>query len=156
MTLYPGTSVYPGTTLYPGVGAGPGSGAPGVITRGRVAAEALMIDSVVVTRVTATFTNAETGVITPTTTVVYAGKCKVQQGGVPSGQSKDLGQASIQVSRLQLHLPVSATGVAVDDVATITASPLDASLVGRRFTIRAVAHKTYLTARRCDVEEVAS
>lgn len=115
-----------------------------------------MVDACTITRVTGTATNSETGVITPTTTTVYSGKCKVQRGGIPTGEPHNRGEASVQVMHQELHVPVSATGVLVDDIATITASQLDADLVGKRFTIRAVAHKTFLTARRFDVQEVGS
>lgn len=130
--------------------------ATSAVLRGRARAEALMLDTCTIRRTTGSSTNSETGVVTPTTSVVYSGACKVQQGGVPLGQPKDLGEASVQTVRLELHLPVSATGVLVDDVATIDTSTLDSDLVGKQFTIRAVAHKTFLTARRCDIQEVDS
>jgi hypothetical protein len=126
------------------------------VLRGRVAAERLMTDTVSITRVTGSSTNSETGVVTPTTSTIYTGAAKVQQGGVPIGQPRDLGEASVQLVHLQLHIPVSATGVRVDDIATVTASTLDPDLVGRVFNIRSVAHKSYLTARRMDIEEVLS
>lgn len=126
------------------------------LARGRAAAEALMVDSVTITRVTGTTTDPDTGVVTPTTATVYAGRTKIQQSEVPTGEPRNLGEASILVVRLELHLPVSATGVRIDDVAIVTASVLDPDLVGRRFVIRSVAHKTWLTARRCDIAEVTS
>ena len=44
--------------------------------------------------------------------------------------------------------------VRVGDVATITAAALDAQLVGKRFRVVGLAHKTFLTARRLQVQEV--
>jgi hypothetical protein len=126
------------------------------LARGRAAALALMVDTVTITRVTGTTTDPDTGVVTPTTSTVYTGTAKIQQGAVPLGEPKDLGEASILVVRLEVHLPVSATGVLADDVVTVTASALDPDLVGKRFVIRSVAHKSFLTARRCDVSEVTS
>jgi len=75
---------------------------------------------------------------------------------VPIGQPKDLGEASVQVIHLQLHVPVAAVGIEVGDTVTVTASTLDPDLVGRVFNIRSVAHKTFLTARRMDIQEVES
>lgn len=126
------------------------------LARGRAAAEALMVDTVTITRTTGSTTDSDTGVVTPTITTVYTGRAKVQESAVPTGEPRNLGEASILVVRLELHLPVSVTGVRVDDVATVTASVLDPDLVGKRLVIRAVAHKTFLTARRCDVTEVTS
>jgi phosphate/sulfate permease len=120
-----------------------------------VAAEALMVDTVVITHQTADPTNADTGVITPTTTTLYTGKAKVQHTAVPSGSPRDLGEASVIIMRTQIHVPISVTGIVSDDVVTVTASR-DPDLVGRRFVVRAVAAKSYLTARRLDVEQRSS
>lgn len=130
--------------------------ATSAVLRGRVAAEAQMLDAVVIKHKTGDSTDPDTGVVTPAYSTVYTGKAKVQQGGVPAGQPKDLGEASVQITHLQLHVPVSVTGVQVDDIATVTASTLDADLVGREFTIRSVAHKSFLTARRMDIQEIES
>lgn len=127
-----------------------------VTLRGRVAAEQGMLDTVQIQHKTGEVTDPDLGTVTPTYATVYAGKAKVQQGGVPVGQPKDLGEASVQITHLQLHVPVSVTGIQVDDIATVTASTLDADLVGRVFTIRSVAHKSFLTARRMDIEEIES
>jgi hypothetical protein len=124
--------------------------------RGRAFAERLMVDTCTITRQTGATTDPDTGVITPTFTTVYTGRCKVQQSAVPIGEPRDLGQASIQVLHLELHLPIAAAGILVDDVATITASTLDPDLVGRRFTVRGTSHKTFLTARRLDIQELDS
>lgn len=124
--------------------------------RGRRAAEALMIDTCTVTRLTGSSTDPETGVITPTTATIYTGKCKIQQPGVASGGPANLGEATVMVSHPQLHLPIAATGVRSDDVATVTAAALDPDLVGRRYAIRVPAAKTFATARRLDIELVTS
>lgn len=123
--------------------------------RGRSAAERLMTDTCTIRRVTGQATDAETGVVTNTYTTVYSGRCKVQQRGA-SGGNTDVGQAAIVLVSLELHIPASATGVTTDDIATITASALDADLVGRMFHLTGVAHKSYLTARRFPMVEVTS
>jgi hypothetical protein len=115
-----------------------------------------MVDTVTITRVTGSTTDTDTGVVAPTTATVYTGRAKIQQSEVPTGEPRNLGEASVLVVRLELHLPVSATGLLIDDVATVTASVLDPDLVGKRLVIRFVARKTFLTARRCDVTEVTS
>ena len=115
-----------------------------------------MLDTITVSRKTGETTDPETGDITPTVVTVYTGKGKIQQAAVPVGAPQDVGQASVQVMHMQLHLPIAATGVLIDDVATVTASVLDPDLVGRTFTIRSLDHKTFLTARRMDVQELGS
>jgi hypothetical protein len=47
--------------------------------RGRLAAEANMVDACTIQRVTGTTTNDTTGVVTPTYTTIYSGKCRMQQ-----------------------------------------------------------------------------
>jgi hypothetical protein len=121
--------------------------------RGRLAAEKLMIDSVTIRHQTGEATDPDTGVITPTLSTVYSGAAKVGQSAVPSGSPRDLGQASVTLIHLTVHVPMSVTGVKVDDLVTVDASTLDPALVGRVFRVTSIGHKTYQTARRFDVQE---
>jgi Family of unknown function (DUF6093) len=133
--------------------------ATSAILRGRTAALALMLDTVTVTRLdpAATTTDGETGVVTKVYTTVYTGKGKIQRTPRASRvQPASVGEAEIFMSRLELHLPLTATGVTTDDIATVTASPLDPDLVGMVFHIRERAAKTFQTARRFGVELVSS
>lgn len=125
------------------------------VLAGRRAAEALMVDACTIQRVTGTSTNDTTGVVTPTYSMIYAGKCRVQQI-VPVSKPADIGQAQVWLQRLELQVPISVTGIASDDLVTITASLLDADLVGRTFRVRELGHKTHLTARRVQLEEQTS
>lgn len=131
--------------------------ATSAVLRGRAAAERLMLDTCSIKRLSGQVTDRETGVITSTYASVYAGKCKVQQqtrGGIP--RPEDVGEAQVYLSRIEVHVPMSVTGIAADDIVTITASALDVDLVNRVFHIREIDHKTFLTARRLSVEEVTS
>jgi hypothetical protein len=114
-----------------------------------------MIDACAVTRQTGSSTDTDTGVVTPTYSTIYTGKCKVQQSTPASGPT-EVGEAAVFVSQLQLHVPVNATTalIAPDDLATITASSLDSGLVGKVFHLRAPAHKSFATARRFPMVEV--
>ncbi|HEX2551113.1 MAG TPA: DUF6093 family protein [Nocardioidaceae bacterium] len=129
--------------------------ATSALLRGRVAAEALMLDTCTIRRVASSTSDPDTGVKTPTYTTVYSGKCKVQQRSTAANPT-DVGEAELLASQLELHIPVSATGVRADDVATIDTSVLDPDLAGQVFTIRGEAHKSYATARRLTVEELNS
>lgn len=123
-----------------------------LLARARAAAERLMADECVVRRRTGVVTDPETGQTTPTYATVYAGRCRVQQRG-PSARSAEAGEAHVLMQRLEVHVPVSVSGVAVGDEVTITASAHDPDLVGRTFLVRELAHKSMASARRLGVEE---
>lgn len=131
--------------------------ATSITLAGRAAAERLMIDSCTVTRLASRVSDPETGVVTPTYTTIYTGKCKVQRGVHPTNSRPiDVGEAERFANYIELHLPMSVVGVTSDDIATVTASVLDADLVGTVFHLRELAHKTFQTARRFGVQEVTS
>lgn len=127
-----------------------------LLARGRVAAEALMADACTIRRASAPTTDPDSGVVTPTTTTIYSGKCKVQQAQAASNTNpREVGEAYLLLLHLEVHLPVSVTGLDTDDEVTITASN-DPDLIGRVFRIRELSHKTYATARRVGVQERTS
>lgn len=113
-----------------------------------------MTDTCRIERQTGTAVDPNTGASVPTWEPVYVGKCRVMSWSVAT-TSPNVGQQRVDLLRMELHVPVSATGVAVNDVATITASR-DPDLVGRRLRIDNLMHKTDETARRFPVEEVTS
>jgi hypothetical protein len=114
-----------------------------------------MLDACTVQHQTGSSTDTDTGVVTPTYSTVYSGKAKIQQSS-PATTPTDVGQAAVFVGQLTLHLPVNATTalVAPDDLVTVTACALDASLVGQTFRLRGPAHKSFATARRFPLVEV--
>lgn len=127
-----------------------------VLARGRAKAESLMVDACTVQHTTGLVTDQETGVVTPAYVTVYSGKCKVQVRSVDAApRTTDVGEASVLVGHLVLHLPMSVTTVQPDDLVTVTTSVLDPDLVGRKFRLRGPSHKTYLTARRFPMVEVS-
>lgn len=125
------------------------------LARGRAAAEALMVDVCTIRRVTGHTTDDTSGVITPVSSALYTGPCKVQQAKATAG-AQDVGEAHLLMLRLEVHLPMSVVGLQAHDEITITASAHDQDLVGRVFLIRELAHKTAATARRVGVEERTS
>lgn len=130
-------------------------GVDALLARGRRAAEALMVDTCTIRRRTGEATNPESGVVTPTYSAVYTGKCRLQQ---PTGQAneRDVGEATILMLRFELQLPMSVVGVQADDVVQVTASQMDPDLVGREFAVRGLSHKTHGVMRRLQLEEVTS
>lgn len=131
--------------------------ARGAMLRGRRQAEALMLDACTVKPVTGHTTNPTTGVVTSTYgTAVYTGKCKLQRqrGAFPS--TPEAGGHQWTVAPLELHLPVSGSAaVSVGHVVEITAS-VDPALVGKMFRVRAGDRKSFQTAIRFQLEEVAN
>jgi hypothetical protein len=126
-----------------------------VLARAQAAALALMVDTCTVKRLASTSTDPETGVITPTYTTVYSGVCRVQQR-VPRATPQTVGEAEVFVARLELHVPVTVTGVASDDLVNITASVNDPDLLGRSWHVRELAHKSFQSARRFSMIEITS
>lgn len=120
--------------------------------RGRLAAEALMVDTCTITRpTTTTTTNPDTGAVTRTTTTVYSGKCRMRLPS-PVARPDVVGGAQEFLQHPVLSLPATTTGVQIDDLVTMTASLLP-GLVGRVFHVRAQPGQTHETAARFEVME---
>lgn len=98
------------------------------------------------------------GVITPITTTVYTGKCRimVRTRERLGGSYTDVGEELRVLSRLELQVPISAPELFEADKVTITAATYDPQLVGRLYTVRDVMHKSYLTSRRVTITELSS
>jgi hypothetical protein len=135
--------------------------------RGRLAAEALMKDSVTISRPGSAVTDPATGNVAAGLTLVYAGKCKVQQT-ISQSSTPTAGGHSFTVQTARLDLPVSANGVQVGDVAVAsfldTATYPDGTFPGAdvypaaiheaRFRVIELFEKSYATAQRLRVEQV--
>jgi len=128
-----------------------------VLALGRAAAEAGMIDTCSIVRVTGTTTDPDTGEVTEMTSSVYSGACRVQE---MMGFSRDAGPAPDQpvLARYRIvQLPVAASqDVRAGDRVTITASVNDPDLVGLVMVVRDQAAKSEATSRRIGVEEITS
>jgi hypothetical protein len=128
-----------------------------VLARGRAAAEAGMVDTCTIVRITATSTNPITGVVTATSpTTIYTGPCRVQErGGYPRDINTAPDQPQLAIAR-ELQLPVATSAdVRAGDRVTITASAHDPGLVGVVAWLRAQPAKSEATARRFHFEQVA-
>lgn len=120
---------------------------------GRREAEALMIDACSVTRPGESITDPDTGEVTPSSTPVYSGPCKVQQT-ISQASNPTAGSHAFTVQDSRVDFPVSAGPLMVDDVVTVTSSVLDPQLVGSVFRVVELFHKSMATAQRTRVEEV--
>lgn len=84
--------------------------------------------------------------------VVYTGKCKIQTYEAHESTPAS-GQHVWSVQRYYVHIPAEVQ-VQVDDQVTVTASVLDAKLVGRTYRVAGLLHKSMATANRLIVDEV--
>jgi hypothetical protein len=127
-----------------------------LLARGQAAAEAGMVDTCSIRRVTGTVDDPDTGrgVDSYLSPDPYAGKCRVQQG-IAQAEQDDVGEDYRLRLRLEVQVPMSVTGIEVNDQVTITAvgPGRDQDLVGRTFLVRDLFHKTDATARRIGVTE---
>jgi len=123
------------------------------LARGRMAAEAGMVDACTIRRRAGGTTDPVTGYPTQPYTTLYAGKCRIQQA-VAVARPHQVGEDQVLVVRFDLQLPVAGTtGLQVSDEVTVTASLNDADLVGKVFLVWELAHKSEATARRIGIIE---
>lgn len=130
--------------------------ATSITLRGRVAAEALMVDTCTIKRDVsnpATNTDPDTGVVTPVYSTIYTGKCRLK---LPVAVARPIttGEAQQFTQHPILSLPASTTGVQIDDIVTVTASALMPSLVNRVFHVRAQPGQSHMTAARFEIMEI--
>lgn len=122
------------------------------VARGRAAAESLMVDTCTIRRRSAPVTSTVDASVSFTFTTIYSGKCRFQQQGADA-RTEDAGEAYLRLLRLEVQLPMSATGFQALDEVTCDTSVHDPDLPGRVFLVRDLAHKTHATSRRIRVEE---
>lgn len=128
-----------------------------VLLRGRERAEELMVDAGEL-RGADTKGPPDGTTMRPSVTpgaLKYAGVAKVQTTDT-IGNASQAAERVVMRTRFEVHLPMSAPTAEVDDVWTCTASELDPQLVGRRFRVVSLVHKSLMTARRLAVEELQS
>ncbi|MFI2563012.1 DUF6093 family protein [Paenarthrobacter sp. NPDC018779] len=125
-----------------------------VLSRGRVAAERLMLDQCTITRPGEPTTDPDTGEVTNGSAAVYSGKCKVQSKD-SSTSSPEAGGHSFTVVSRQVHIPAGSADVRDDDVIIVTAAQLS-QLVGRVYRVDGFTPDSFDTAFRLPVKEVTS
>lgn len=126
-----------------------------LVLRGRAKSESTMLDTCTVHRPTGTVTDPVTGNVTPSSTPIYEGKCKVQATQAQASNPVAGGHA-FTVEDLEWQAPIGAGPFKVNDVITQTAAPLDPHLVGTVYRITSLARKTAKTAQRFRVEVIGA
>lgn len=124
-----------------------------MMSRGRIAADSLMIDSAVVVRPASADFDAATGLLdTPVGTVVYSGRCRMRQ---PTTQELEtmFGERQVITSRSVACLPHDAVGLLVGDVLTLTDTG-DVDTSTRSFRITALPSATFMLYKGYPCEAV--
>ena len=119
--------------------------------RGQRFAEQTMTDTCIITRAGDPTYNPSTLAYTTPSTTVYSGKCRVKPQNVMDRQVQ-AGERAVQIWPYVVSVPMSVTGVQVDDVVTVTASA-DADLEGQVLVVKDVTRGTNVTARRLGCED---
>lgn len=119
----------------------------------REQAEALMVDTCRIERPGEVVTDPETGAVTPSYTLVYEGRCKVQQTMAQS-RSAEAGGAVFTVLDTRLDIPIGAGPVAPGDRASMLTGVYNPALVGNVYRITEPFEKSIQTAQRLRVEEL--
>ena len=126
--------------------------------QGRVAAESLMVDTVLVESPTGGMTmDPDTLVEVPAFATIYNGPGRVQRPGALSPRENVAGGFEFDVRAVLVQLPLAATGIAADDRVTVTAvaETTDPDLLGLVATVQANLTKTHPTKRTLVCQEVS-
>nr|WP_273544751.1 DUF6093 family protein [Arthrobacter jiangjiafuii] len=119
---------------------------------GRVAAESLMTDTCIIDRPGEPTTDPD-GVVSPSYTPVYIGRCKVQQT-LAQSSSPEAGGAVFTVQGARLDIPVGMGTVATGDRVRMVTAMSNPDLVGNVYRIVEIFEKSWQTAQRVRVEEL--
>lgn len=131
--------------------------APTLLAKGRVAAEALMVDAGQARRPTGeTAYNPTTQADEPVLNDLFESRCKIQSHDLVA-RDEEAGARTVTSVRLELHLPVSTAPLATGDEWEITeAAATSTASVGRVYRVTAPVEKTWPTDRRYEVVAVVS
>lgn len=122
------------------------------VEAGRALAESLMVDSCLVERPGDPELDRVTGTLEPIPAVVYVGRCRIQTWQ-PQESTPETAGHTASVQRYFVHLPVGSYAPEIGDVVLVDTATLDPNLVGRRFRVVALLHKTAATAYRLAVTD---
>ena len=120
---------------------------------GRIAAEALMVDSCRIERPGEVVTDPDSGVVSPSHELVYEGRCKVQQTLAQSTDA-EAGGAVFTVQGSRLDIPVGAGPVRTGDRVRMLSGVHNPALAGNVYRIVELFEKSWQTAQRVRVEEL--
>lgn len=121
--------------------------------RGQRMAEAMMRDTGILARPGVPVTDPVTGAVTDDAATIYTGRCKITSDAAVV-DAAEAGQATVLVTREQVHIPHGAPRALAGDTFEVTASVDNPHNVGRRFRVLQPVGKTFETAQRLPVQEI--
>jgi hypothetical protein len=71
-----------------------------------------------------------------------------------SAHSSIVAGAQVYQQPLAVHVPVTVTGIILQDIVTVLTCPMDPDLVGHEFWVQLLPPKTLITAHRYGLQEV--
>lgn len=128
-----------------------------LVAAGRRAAEALMVDTIVVYDVGDRDTQDEsTGDEVLELVIAFTSKAKFQQGDVTQPNMPSVGGRREAIDETTVQIPVSAPQVVQGQVVECTAvgDGSDPRLVGRKWVVSVPMNKTYSTATRLSLRQL--
>lgn len=90
----------------------------------------------------------------PSGTTVYSGKCRVRLSTPAVDRGVEVGANQFAAAAVVVTIPADSTGVALDDVVTVTAPAQSEPLAGCRFRVTAIQRASHATAVRLGCEEL--
>lgn len=128
------------------------------IIDGQEFAEDRMIDRVAIYHYDGIAYDSDTQTDEKSYTFAFETNCKFARLAqfTPDVQTEEAGEATFVTSKSSLHVPVGAPRTSTDDKAICIEANGDPALLGREFRITGPADKTYATARRLPIEEIAN
>jgi hypothetical protein len=124
----------------------------GTVESGRILAESLMVDEARITRLGEMVLDKSTGRLTPSSTLVYEGKCRVRVPGLVAERAI-FGETVATRSRYVVSLPRDAPRVRIGDVIDITETN-DAVLAELKLRVSSINASTYVMKRSVGAEVV--
>ncbi len=126
---------------------------PDDILEARRDTEELMLDTCRIERQGASVTDPHSGVVTPSLTLVYQGRCKVQQT-LAQSRAAEAGGAQFALQDTQVQVPVGVGPVQTDDLVTMLTSAYNPALAGNIYRVTELFEKSFQTAQRLRAEEM--
>ncbi|GAA1110545.1 hypothetical protein GCM10009650_12530 [Nesterenkonia jeotgali] len=121
------------------------------VARGRRKAEALMTDTLLITRSSGNPVTNPDGTVTRPVQTVHAGVGRIQ-GRSTEGEDRTVAGADVLIVTFQAQVPVG-VDLRPSDQVEVTASQMDPLMVGRTFRVESVVRKTHATKTTANVEE---
>jgi len=131
------------------------SGPESAMLGGRLAAEALMVDTCLITSPGSgepTWDDEDGTYTEPERPVVYEGPCKVQRTALEPRQA-EAGERTFAVEAARVDVPMAVVGVRIGQRVEILTAEYDPDLAGARFRVESIGAKTWATARRLRCSE---